>query len=119
MVNYQMRNGIVMVLQEAMRKWNSNEDIKMIKHTLIKINETEGYSVKMLEEEREIDGTVYKLGDAVFEIFEDGQLLFSAYRDKKDDMFVLESYAVDLLTQNELKDEAEFLNQLDDRLICC
>lgn len=124
MVNYQMRIGMVMVLQEGIMQWNNN-DTSMLKSTLLKINDMDGYSVRMIQEEREIDEKVYKLGDCVFEICEDdglfggSALLFSVYRDKRDNMMVLEVYAEDLLTRNELKVDYDLKMQIIEESLVC
>lgn len=118
MINYQMRNGIVMVLQEAIMRWN-NKDTTMLKSTILKIHNTDGYGVRMLEELTEIDGKIYKHGDFVFEILEDDMELFRVYKDKRDGMLVLEVYTVDLLTPNELKVEDDVkMQMIEESLVC-
>jgi len=118
MVNYQMRIGMVMVLQNAIMQWN-NGDSEALTQALININNTEGYGARYLVEEREIDGIVYNIDDVVFEILEDGEPLFSVYRDKRDNMMVLEVYPVDLLTGNELKVDYDLkMKMIEESLVC-
>lgn len=117
-INYQMRNGIVMVLQDAIMRWN-NGDAKTLSNVLGSIHDTEGYTARHLIDEREIDGIVYTIDDVVFEILEDGEPLFSIYRDKRDNMMVLEVYSVDLMSVEEVIEELQLKAQIREELGEC
>jgi len=96
-----IRNGMVIVLQEAIRRGNRG-NYSLYNETVLKIRDMEGYKVERLQDEMQIDGETYNNDDMVVLIYENDKLLMTVYKSKIDDMTALEVDIDDLLTQAEL-----------------
>lgn len=119
-INYQLRNGMVIVLQEAIRQANAKgRSLNMLRDTFEKLNSTEGYSTRTLKESRYIDSILYTKYDDAYEILEDGEPLFTVYRDQRDTMWVLEVYSADLMSREELIAELQLKAQIREELGEC
>ncbi|QOV08459.1 hypothetical protein Kirov_260 [Bacillus phage Kirov] len=96
-----IRNGMVIVLQEAIKLGNKGE-YTLYNDTIMKIRGMEGYKVERLQGVMEIEGTAYTSGDVVVIVYENNEPIMTIYRNKHDEMIVLEVDIDDLLTQAEL-----------------
>jgi len=96
-----IRNGMVIVLQEAIRRGNKGNP-QLYNETILKINDMDGYRAERLLEEMEINGETYNNDNPVVLVYEGDRLILTIYRDKNDSLFALEVDIDDLLTQAEL-----------------
>jgi len=96
-----IRNGMVIVLQEAIRRGNKGNP-QLYNETILKIASMDGYRAERLLEEMEINGETYNNDNPVVLVYEGDKLILTIYRDKNDSLFALEVNIDDLLTQAEL-----------------
>jgi len=115
-----MRNGIVIVLQEGIRQANAKgRNLDMLRDTFEKLNDTEGYGFRNLTESRYIDSVLYTKYDDAYEILENGEPLFTVYKDQRDSMWVLEVYSADLMSREELIEELQLRAKIREELEGC
>lgn len=96
-----IRNGMVIVLQEAIRRGNKGR-YGLYNDTVMKIREMEGYEVTRLQDEIEINGETYTNDDVVVIVYENKKPIIIIYKHKQDGIMDLEVNIDDLLTQAEL-----------------
>lgn len=97
-----MRNGMVIVLTEAIKLGNQGKP-RLYNDTIYNIDSMDGYSAKRLEDEMEINGETYNNDDLVVLVYEGDKLIITVYRDKHDKLFGMEVDIEDLLTDVELE----------------
>lgn len=98
-----MRTGMVMVLQEAIKRGNDG-DFTMFKNTLTNIHNVDNYSVKMLlDRDVVIEGICFHRGEKVTQIYEGTRLIIAIYKDPSDGMTALYIEPDDLLTEEEME----------------
>lgn len=118
-----LRNGMVMVLQEGIRRTSNNnehKDYTFISETFQKIKNIEGFKVDKLEDKDKsvyIDGVLYTDRHAIYEVTENENPIFYIYKDRTDLCYGLEVInAEDLMYDDELVKQDELKSYIENTL---